>query len=250
MTGAVSRAVDRVCDLIWPRRCAVRECGRRSDRPRRHICSRCFASLPFLESGGECDRCGSPVPAKTVHSFVCEECMAHPPAYERARSALRYALAARELVMEFKYRRGLHLTEDFGDLLEATARAKFETSAIDAVVPVPLHPHRMRERGFNQSELLARTLARRLDRRMDARSLVRRRDTEHQARLGGAERKRNLNEAAFAVRRPGYVRGRTILLVDDVMTTGTTLSVCAKALLRAGAARVWGLTVARATDEG
>ena len=236
MIALLRRATGRMADWIWPRTCAVAACGRPSDRPNRHICSSCFAALPFLEAGGECARCGRPVPAPTQHDFVCEACQTEPPAFERARSALRYAFAAAELVQSFKYRRALQLTEDFGDLLEATLRAKFDTAAID-------------ERGFNQSELLAETLARRINRRLDTRSFIRRRDTEHQARSSGAARRANLH-AAFAVRRPEFVRGRTALLIDDVMTTGATLSACAQTLREGGAARVWCLTLARATLDG
>ena len=245
MTGPVRRAFASIADLIWPRTCAVSSCARPSDRPNRHLCSRCFASLPFLEAGGECSTCGMPVPAETHHEFVCETCLTDRPAFDRARSALRYAGAAEELVQSFKYRHALQLAEDFGDMLEATLRAKFEHAAVDVVMPVPLHPHRFRERGFNQSELLAETLAKRIDRRLDVRSLIRRRDTEHQARISGQARRSNLN-AAFAVTHPEYVRGRTILLIDDVMTTGTTLSGCAKTLRDVGAARIWCLTLARA----
>lgn len=248
MTGYVRRVLGRIADLLWPRMCAVTSCGRPSDRPDRHICSNCFATLPILEAGGECSLCGMPVPAETPHEFTCETCLAERPAFERARSALRYVGPAIDLVKAFKYGRNLQLVEDFGDLMEATLRAKFESAAVDVLIPVPLHPHRMRERGFNQSELLAETLARRINRRLDTRSLVRRRDTEHQARINADERRSNLN-AAFAVARPEYVRGRTVLLIDDVMTTGTTLSACAKPLLNAGASRVWCLTLARAVKE-
>ena len=248
MTGFARRAFGHVADLIWPRTCAVSSCSRPSDRPDRHICSLCFSSLPFLEAGGECSVCGMPVPAETHHEFVCETCLADRPAFDRARSALRYAHAAEELVQSFKYRHALHLAEDFGDLMEAALRAKFEYSAIDVVMPVPLHPHRLHERGFNQSEMLAETLASRIGRRLDAHSLVRIRDTEHQARISGQARRSNLN-AAFAVMRPEYVRGRTILLVDDVMTTGATLSGCAQMLRGAGASRIWCLTLARAVKD-
>ena len=244
MIPSVRRALERLSDLAWPRTCAVAACGKPSDRPVRHICSRCFAALPFLETGGECACCGLPVPAATPHVFTCEACQTDPPDFERARSALLYAFAAAELVQSFKYRHAIQLMEDFGDLLEATLRAKFDVAAIDAVIPVPLHPHRLRERGFNQSELLAETLARRINRRLDGRSLVRRRDTEHQARISGAARRENLH-AAFAVHRPAFVRGRTLLLVDDVMTTGATLSSCAHALRASGAAHIWCLTLAR-----
>ena len=83
MIALLRRATGRMADWIWPRTCAVAACGRPSDRPNRHICSSCFAALPFLEAGGECARCGRPVPAPTQHDFVCEACQTEPPAFER-----------------------------------------------------------------------------------------------------------------------------------------------------------------------
>lgn len=245
MTDALRCVFDRLVDFIWPRNCPLTECGRPSDRPHRHICSTCFAALPVLEAGGVCSVCGMPIPAETHSEFVCEECLHTKPAYERARAALRYAGDVPTLVQDFKYRRALHLTDDFVDLLEAAARTHFDAAAIDVVMPVPLHPHRRRERGYNQSSLLASALAARLNRRQDASSLIRVRDTDHQARITGEERRRNLH-AAFAVPRPEYIRGRTILVVDDVMTTGSTLDACAHVLKKAGAHHVWGLALARA----
>lgn len=235
----------KLADLIWPRVCAVESCRRTSDRAERHVCSRCFASLPFHEAGGACRICGGLVAASTRHDFVCEFCQSDPPAYEFARSAVLYSEPADQLVQDFKFRRATWICEDLVDLLEGAVRAKLEFHDVDVVVPVPLHPNRERERGYNQSALLARSLAKRLDRRADCRSLVRAVDTEHQARLSGDARRNNLKNA-FAVPDSRWVRGRTVLLVDDVMTTGATLSNCARPLLKAGAARVWCVTVARA----
>ena len=168
-----------------------------------------------------------------------------PPHYACARSALLYEGPVGQLVQDFKFHRATWLCEDLVDLLEGAVRAKFAFPEIDVVVPVPLHPNRLRERGYNQSALLAQALAQRLNRRFDDASLIRTLDTEHQARLSGDARQNNLRNA-FSVVRPPWVRGRTVLLVDDVMTTGTTLSQCAAPLVKAGAARVWCATLARA----
>ncbi len=239
------RFLDRLADLVWPRVCAVEGCSRASDRAGRHLCSRCFATLPFHEAGSACSVCGTPIAATVHHAFVCEACREKPPHYACVRSALLYEEPVGQLVQDFKFRRATWLCEDLTDLLEGAVRAKLAFAEIDVVVPVPLHPNRLRERGYNQSALLAQALAQRLSRRFDDASLVRPLDTEHQARLSGEARQNNLRNA-FAVARPAWVRGRTVLLVDDVMTTGATLSQCAAPLMKAGAARVWCATLARA----
>lgn len=241
----MGRGWTRVADVLWPRVCAVESCARTSDRQGRHICSRCFATLPFHEAGGACSICGGLVAADVKHDFVCEYCQTERPAYEFARSAVLYEEPVDRLVQDFKFRRATWLCEDLTDLLEGAVRAKLDFAGIDVVMPIPLHPNRERERGYNQSALLAESLARRLVRRVDCRSLVRVVDTEHQARLSGDARRNNLRNA-FEVPDPRWTRGRTVLLVDDVMTTGATLSHAARALLKAGAGRVWCATVARA----
>lgn len=196
-----------------------------------------------------CRVCGGLVAAPTRHDFVCEDCRKNPPAYELSRSAVRFLEPIRSLVLDFKFHKTLWIKDDLVDLLDGLVRAKLDDSAIDVVIPVPLHPNRERTRGYNQSRLLAEGLAQRLNRRIDIRSLIRTRDTEHQSRLDRERRLKNLDQA-FLVVKPEMVRGRTILLVDDVTTTGTTLSACARALLDASASRVWCATVARSTMEG
>ena len=189
-----------LADVVWPRTCAVEACGRPVDRPRGHICSACFAALPFHEPGGACRICGMPVPAKTPHAFICEACAANSPPYERTCSAVDYAAPIDMLVQAFKYNHASWLAEDFAELLDGAVRAHLDRAAVDAVFPVPLHPNRLRKRGYNQ---------------------------------------------VVAVR-PQFVRGRVILLVDDVTTTGSTLAAAAEPLRAAGAAHIWCATLARA----
>ena len=249
MRQFVHSAFGRLADLLWPRTCAVETCSHVSDRPRRYLCSHCFATLPFHESGGACRLCGGLVAAETEHDFVCEDCQKNPPPYEFARSGVRFIDPIRQPILDFKFRHATWLQEDLTDLLEAATRAKLDASAVDVIVPVPLAPERFRERGYNQSELLTQSLGRRLSRRVDARALIRTRNTEHQARLDRADRLTNL-KGAFAVTDARGIRGRTVLLVDDVMTTGSTLAHATHALLDGGAARVWCATVARSTRQG
>lgn len=241
-------ALARLADVCWPRPCAVRSCGRPVDRPGRHVCSACLARLPFHVGGGACRICGRTIPSGAARAFVCEDCARHPPAYDLARSAIRFEPPFDDLIKSFKYGRALWLRPDLADLLEGAVRAKLDAAAVDVVVPVPLHPHRLRSRGYNQSALLARDLSARIGRRCDETSLARVRETGHQARLHASERKNNL-AGAFAVTENEFIRRRTVLLVDDVMTTGATLSECAAVLKRAGAVRVWCATVARSVAD-
>ena len=130
-----------------------------------------------------------------------------------------------------------------GHLLRRLLRE--EGLSAEVVVPVPLHPKRLAERGYNQAALLARAAARELGAPLEARALVRVRDTSQQARLGRTERLTNV-ERAFVARNPEAVRGRDVLLVDDVETTGATLAACRAALLEAGARHVTMVCLCRA----
>jgi ComF family protein len=136
------------------------------------------------------------------------------------------------------------MKQDLVDLLQGALEAHFRSSSIDVVVPVPLFSARQRERSYNQAGLLAEALACRIDRRFDGTSLVRIRETETQTHFNAVKRRQNMS-GAFSVARPEWLRQRSVLLVDDVMTTGSTLHECAKALKKAGACEVWALTIAR-----
>ena len=205
--------LDRIRDHLWPRTCAVRECGRRVDRPQSLICSRCYATLPWYE--------------------------------EFAKSAFAYLEPIAELITGFKFDGKTSLAGDFAAALELSFRSKHDAAAVDVVVPVPLHPNRLRERGYNQSALIAAGFAKRIGRVCDVDSLVRIRDTEHQSRSTGEERRLNL-KGAFRVLDPAMIRGRTVVLVDDVMTTGATVDECSAALMAAGAHRVIPFVLAKA----
>lgn len=185
----------------------------------------------------------------------CGECRENAQAFDGARTYGLYAGKLRQVILRVKFvgdeRLGVRLGELLAipwDLLPQVSEARSPR-----IVPVPLHPSRRRERGFNQSDLLARGLVRALRRRgglavpqIAKACLRRKRATPPQTGLSLARRRENLR-GAFEVANPEEVRERCIVLVDDVMTTGATLSACARALKRAGAAKVLGLAVARAT---
>jgi ComF family protein len=155
-----------------------------------------------------------------------------------------YEGALRTLVLELKYRSRQRVARHLAELLarDPACRTLAEPGAL--LVPVPLHPCRRRERGFNQAELLALALAARLARACEPAVLVRRRETRPQAGLTAAARRRNV-AGAFAVRRQARVAGRLVVLVDDVVTTGATVQACAQALRAAGAREVRLVSAAR-----
>lgn len=231
-----------VLDLVYPRTCAG--CGRASDGDDAHLCWDCLAGLepvvaPF------CSRCGDPVEGVIGHAYECSLCRRHPPGFTLARSAVRYRGAVCDVLQSFKYNGQAHLAVDLARLLQACVNVHFHAVRLDAVAYVPLYPARERARSYNQSRLLATRLARLLGVDLVPPRTVRRlRNTGTQTGLTAAQRRVNV-EGAFRVPDPAWLEGRRVLLVDDVMTTGATVSACAEALQACKPAGVYVVTVAR-----
>lgn len=233
--------IERLLDLVWPRTCAV--CSRPVDRPGRHLCADCLNRVPFIAQTGACAICGRAIEGG-AHEFTCDDCAAARPAFDRAASAVRFEGRMRELILGYKFNRHLWLLEDFSDFLEAAVRARFDVAAADVVLPMPTTWFHRMDRGYNPCVYLARQLARRIDRRFDGRVLARQGSPRRQSDLAADERFENV-KGTFDVRRADWIRGRTVLVVDDILTTGATLSEAAKTLKAAGAVRVWAVTLAR-----
>lgn len=237
----VRRLGTALAEAVYPRTCPV--CGAASPRPDRLICWSCFSAFePYSE--GLCEVCGRFAEGGVTHRYLCGACRVRRPAFDRARAACRFDGALRDLLHRFKYQGGIWLRDDLADLLEGCARAHFDVEVVDVVVPVPLFAARLRERTYNQAGELAAALAARLERRFDGTSLRRLRPTATQTRLSAEARRQNVR-GAFAVRDNRLIVGRTVMLVDDVMTTGATLDECAATLKKAGARAVLAIAVAR-----
>ena len=235
----MERCAAALLDLVLPRRCP----GCEAWLPLGHghaLCPMCQATL-LMPVDTLCDRCGIPL---LPGSYTCSPCMARPPAYDTAR-ALGLYLAEQDFLnplaragRALKYHGHRAVARSLGaalaDLLPIPEDA--------VVVPIPLHVTRLRARGYDQSVLLARALARTRRLQLIVRALVRHRATATQANLDAAARRANVRDA-FTV--TGAVDGATVVLVDDVLTTGATADSCARALRAAHAAHVLVLTVGR-----
>jgi ComF family protein len=233
--------LDSALDLIYPRACAG--CRMALEGGRGHLCWDCRSDVrPIVPP--YCARCGNPVEGRIDHRYICYHCTQAAPHFTLARCAARFEGVLPRLVHAFKYREALWLAGDLAELLEACWETHYAGRACDAVAAVPLHPARRRARGYNQAALLAGALARRIGRPLLAGCLHRVRDTQTQTHLTARERLHNVTDA-FEAARPARLRGRKVLLVDDVMTTGATVGACAKALTDGGAAEVLVLTLAR-----
>jgi ComF family protein len=207
------------------------------------LCPACWSKLSFI-APPYCERLGIPFPFDSGPGLLSMEAIADPPAYNRARAAVRYDDIARILVHALKYGDRLDLAPTMGRWM-ANAGHELLASA-DTIVPVPLHWRRQWARRFNQSALLAEIVAETSGRPIAHSALRRIKATPHQVGLAKADRALNV-QGAFRVSTAGRaeVAGRKLLLVDDVLTSGATVGACARALLRAGAATVDVLVFAR-----
>jgi ComF family protein len=235
--------------LFFPARCRI--CNQALDGVSRvPICPRCWDHAAALPENGLCNLCGLPGGPADVVVFQCPGCIEHPPRFALARSFGEYGGALRELVHLLKYDGMIPLAKPLGERLASVTEMpawREEFARCQAVVAVPLEPARRRTRGYNQAELLARVVSRRLGLQMlPARAFRRVRATATQAGLTRPQRRENVR-GAFAAE-GAFVKDRQILLIDDVMTTGATLDSCAAALRAAGAKRVLALCVARTPE--
>jgi ComF family protein len=192
-----------------------------------------------------CPHCGLPYPSGDKEGHLCSPCLKQRWYFEIHRTCALYEGALKEAIHRFKYGGVFPLVSVFGDLLQPTFQNLTRDYPVDVMVPVPLHIRRLRERGFNQALLLVKELSKRTGIPYEERALKKIKDTPVQITLKKRERRKNLT-GAFQVKDQEAIQGKTVVLVDDVYTTGATVNECSRALLKAGAERVAVLTVARA----
>ncbi len=241
MRDALAKIGGRLLDVVLPPLCL--SCATMVDRSQA-LCPACWAAQSFI-APPLCSRCGTPLAVGAGEAdLVCAACLARPPRYAKARSVFCYDEASRRMILGFKHADRTQAAPAFAAWM---ARAGSELVAgADVIAPVPLHYRRLLRRRYNQSAMLALLIGRGAGKAVAVDLLLRRRATPSQAGLNARERRRNLAGAiAVNPRRKAALRGRRVLLIDDVLTTGATVGACVGALLRAGAGAVDVLTLAR-----
>ena len=236
----ISRLWSAAGTLCFPPHCA----GCRADTERGvHVCEQCAETAERIVAP-YCQRCSNPFDGASTDAFTCANCANREVHFECAVAPYKSRGIVRDCIHAFKYNNALHLCPQLAAWLAETLNDPRITSCIaDAFIPVPLHHVRFREREFNQAEELARLLAKQTNIPM-WHALKRIRYTTTQTKLDRSERMENLH-GAFRVRHTRRVKGRHLILVDDVFTTGSTVEECSRVLMRAGAASVRVITVAR-----
>ncbi|KAA0978427.1 ComF family protein [Pseudomonas sp. ANT_H12B] len=220
-------------------------CGEASDE-RTPICTACETDLPWL--GDHCQTCALPLPAP---GLTCGQCLNQPPSFERVAAPWTYSFPIDSLITRFKHNAKWPFGRLLAEILAQFLQHRFDEDLDrpDALIPVPLAPKRLRQRGFNQAAMLAHWLSASLDIPSDERLLSRTQDTSAQQDLNADERKKNLRHA-FALAPEAPIKGRHLALVDDVLTTGATAQALARLLMNAGAARVDVYCLARTPKPG
>lgn len=232
-------------DTILPPRCVVS--GQIVDR-QGMIAPDIWAKLDFIRKP-QCHTCGFPFDFDVVEGALCASCLDYPKSFDSARAALKYDDASRDLILGFKHADKTHAALAFTPWLKMAGQEMLEEA--DALIPVPLHPWRLIRRRYNQAAIMAQYLARETNAPVLVDALRRVRPTPPQGHMDAKERYRNVRKA-FAVepKRLPDVKGKTLILMDDVYTTGATVNECTKVLKKAGASKVHILTLARVVKDG
>jgi ComF family protein len=232
----VNNWLNSIQEWLYPPTCLL--CGL-DGHGGRDLCAGCHADLPWLSRA--CPRCGEPLPDSAPDGFPCGRCLKKPPPFDAVHSLFRYETGARDLITALKFRARHPAARLLGEMMAERFAATPEKPEL--LIPVPLHPGRYAQRGFNQAIELARPIARRLEIPLSLSHCVRSRATSPQTGQTADERRRNLKNA-FNLRRPLQVGH--VALIDDVVTTGATAGALARVLRKAGVIRVEVWACARA----
>ena len=234
--------IKRIFDFLYPKNYTCVVCGDDVFNNKYYVCKYCLKTLPFL-TGKLCKHCSDPM---VGGGDYCKRCKAGLHYYDRAISPFVYKDTIAMLIQDFKYNNKKYLAKTLASFM--SEKFKTEKLYVDIIVPVPLCEKRLKLRGFNQSALLANEISYTLNVPAYENAVVRVKETLQQTKLNIMERQSNLKDA-FVVKKKKMVKGKSVLLIDDVYTTGATSTECARMLKLAGASAVYVLTVAHTVKD-
>lgn len=238
---------DGIFNLVFPKRCLL--CNKSPEGgTAENICPVCIDKIPFIKES-VCPRCG--IPFKFSYTlednpdYLCGNCRNTLPLFHKALSACRYSGIMKEILIAYKYQNKPHMGSDLVSIMLKFQAEKILKLSPELIIAVPLHIKRLRERGYDQSYILADGIGRYLNIPVSCGNLIRTLHTAPQVDLTGEERLKNV-KGAFSILDSSELKDRAILLIDDVFTTGATIRECTKIIRGAAAAKVYVLTIARA----
>jgi len=234
--------IERLLQFFLPPQCPC--CEKFLEERERGICADCLLKIHWIEPPF-CSVCGSPFVSKEIDCHPCAACLRKGKYFTMARALGYYEDPLQEAIHQWKYEQKITFNPIFGEWMAQGLARYWDARQIDLLIPVPLHRQRLRERGFNQALLLVEELSRRAGIPYRKRVLRKKNPTTPQVNLSGAEREKGVR-GSFHILDRKALEGKSILLVDDVYTTGATVNECSKVLLAGGAKRVDVLTLAHA----
>jgi ComF family protein len=238
----IIEALNDVSDVIFPPRCLG--CGEIFHPLNRKVfCPACEEEVKFI-TGSLCPVCGTTFSDSPAGSHLCGDCLENEPYFSRARAVFSYETIILDVIHQFKYGSNISVGALLASLMADFSFPDVDFSDHSLIIPVPLHIKRLRQRGFNQSLLLARALAKKWQIPVNFSLLKRHKFTLTQTGLHKTDRKQNI-KGVFEVSDKKNIADKNVILVDDVYTTGATINECAKTLTKAGAQKVTVLTLAR-----
>lgn len=232
----MSRIIDVFVDFFFPNVCVI--CGKNTNNTKSSVCHTCIQKIDYIKSS-HCVTCYQPLPDGGAHCWQCKRTKYH---FEIIIAVGKYTGILRELILKFKEKD--FLKENLGEILLNALKSNLNIDKIDYIVPVPLSKKREFYRGYNQAMLLAEYISGKTGKNIIVNNLIRVKNTKAQYELNREERLLNLKDV-FELKEPWFFKNKSIVIIDDIATTCSTLEECSRVLKKSGAKNVYGLVLAR-----
>lgn len=232
----MSRIIDVFVDFFFPNVCVI--CGKNTNNTKSSVCHTCIQKIDYIKTS-HCVTCYQPLPDGGAHCWQCKRTKYH---FEIIIAVGKYTGILRELILKFKEKD--FLKENLGEILLNALKSNLNIDKIDYIVPVPLSKKREFYRGYNQAMLLAEYISGKTGKNIIVNNLIRVKNTKAQYELNREERLLNLKDV-FELKEPWFFKNKSIVIIDDIATTCSTLEECSRVLRKSGAKNVYGLVLAR-----